>query len=81
MQLSVINIEFLKRIHNIKIKKKFGSCSYINRGNSVYNYLSSSPMKKSKNDLIFKENLREMILDDQLSQIILNKPKKKNIKK
>ena len=55
-------------MHKIKNKNKFEIFSFVNRGISIYNNLSS-PFKKAKNTNIFKTNLKKMLLNKQLNQI------------
>lgn len=68
-----------KDMHKIKTKNIFGKLSFINRGISIYNNLSS-PLKRSKNTNIFKKNVKKLLLDRQLvqsMQLTIKKPKKK----
>lgn len=55
------NTRHAKDMHKIKNKNKFGSFSFINRGISSYNKLSS-PIKKAKNVKIFKRTLKKYFL-------------------
>lgn len=68
-----ITLDNQKKIHKIKTKNNFGAFSICNRGIDAYNVLPT-PIKNVVNLNTFKNNIKRLILSEQIQKI---KPKSK----